>query len=359
MRIKRSTRKEKPSSRNLVIKFNGLEELNVPQITKDDNGHTSKSNVDVVAATGTDMLSGEEVKVHLTTVGKSAENEKRRSLSDFVNGTGTGIGNSKLREGGVVSFRDAWLNEESGAFVAPWCNVLAYTPEAAAEKIEQFDATSVRLYQNSSTQEYFGHVYFYETDPAKYLSGTDIESNATKIQELGLQQPGFIVRGLNANNEVVDAFMITKTYDSEARAMKSPKQIAGMINQAVENLEKYNEGQIKSHSVVPFNRLPISTSINDNNAALGHWKINNRSFNEISEEGDDIYAYPVISEFYRNPDKGDFVNSCFKISDERLDPALLGGLEYASAPVNSNETESAAPEPKPEAEEELYGDMDM
>ncbi len=296
---------------------------------------------------GIDLRNRNEVEVFLSDRGKAAENPNRPSIERLANGFKIGRDKYQLEEGGVVSFKGAFINDEK-SYIALWPNVMAYNKQDAVNYVKHSETATLDL-QKTESGKYYGALYCFENQPEKILSA-NIQDRETIYNAVGsaaqnYNAPAFVVRFVNSDNEVEACDFIRKKWDNENGKAFQPEDYASYVAKYVANMQE-KLGNDYEVSIVPAERFTISPKgINSGEedkakTTLLTFQSAYKALTTELENGDiENVAKGVV--FKTGGDNNEFVNAAFvnEPFDKGLDPVLIGGLKYSPNMVEENELE--------------------
>lgn len=403
MRVKTTPKARQPQkAESLVVK--------VTEFKFDEN----KNAVGIVGVT---FPSREKVEVALTDTGKYAENESRKSIQELRTGFKYGRDFFQLEEGGVVSYSKAY-KQQDGSYKATWTDVLAYT-ESDAKATLAFGACLVRLYTPRGTrqtitqlrkelgpvtppdklaeevekalplktQRYRGVVQRFE--PNHIMVANNIVDLQNPLQDFLEQprfapqdngdgqtsresmRPGFIVRSLNSEGEVVDYTDIPnyKFFDG-TKSMDITEQVAHVLGEA-QKLQAAELG--RTIDILPFAELaisPMALQSGVGNKMVGFRKASDACHTRSEDGVIEMFAFPAalkmsmdgmwVSSIVADYSPENSIDPVLIASKGTLKPAPSLGVEEESEPQHAPMSPGEANEAdrSPEAAEPYDEDAD-
>ena len=296
---------------------------------------------------GSDVRTGKDVTIFLSTIGKAASNQKRLSVEALRDGFKVKRDQYKLEPGGLISCKGAFqpMERGGGADITTWINVLGDNTKEVDKYVGHSPTAMLRMFGQEGSAR--GTVYVYENDPAKYVRGmtaedvreglVDVAQNATR--------PGFMIRVLDHEGRVVDYAQKAKYYNQQENRHLDPDEIAGVIAREAGAMVRQHPGC--SLDIVPIELISVSSKalITENgHSQLGAFQANASFFMIEQENGEtDLVCKDVFMKF--GGTSNEFINALF-VTDPYgpgVDPVLLGQLEYSPQYEYAQDSSVAAP----------------
>lgn len=312
---------------------------------------------DQVGIQGVNLVDGTDITVYLTTQGKSAENTNRNSLKKLRDGFKIGRTTYNLEAGGIVSFKQCFPLGDTGKHLSAWANAIAYNEEDAKNYAGRSTAALLQMGttkdQATGAEVHFGTLYTFNDQAPAHVLGNDGAAVKEELATVAgqLQNPAFLVRIVDADNQVVAYDFLRKSfYDKEAKARLDGAVIAEDVAGQVDKLLAENPGTV---NIVPAERYsvsPESLKTGDNGKSqLPHFATAAMAFTKkVNAEEYDVFCKDT---FYKTGgDRNQYVNGVYPIDrfGAGQDPVLLGGLTYSpalaieAAPTQADEAAPAA-----------------
>jgi len=274
-----------------------------------------------VGVKGQNLLSGEDITVFLTTIGKNAENESRPTIAVLREEEGLDVG-------GLMSFRQCWQPKGSSHHISAWPNMMARNKEDAKAKLGHSRAAMLQLGEKDGKP--YGTMYTFLDNPKLHIRGANsgaIKEGVAQITSK-LRKPSFLIRIIDDNKQVVTYNLFNKQWNTEAGRRMDGNEIASVLAQTVDKLQEKVSGTV---DIVPADRFTVTTKgLSGKKSRFSHFAALQKSYLEEDTNGD-VELFCKDTYFRVGGVDNTFVNDLYPIDPygKGQDPALLGGHSYS------------------------------
>ena len=320
----------KNDSKDIAVKVTGF--------IKNEQGATG--------VTGVNMSTGENVTVFLTDRGKDADNPKRNSLAKLEGGYKVSRDKYQLVPGGIVSFKSAFKMKDKDFYLSSWPNVLAHNPSDAEKYVTH--AKMAMLTMGESDNGPYGTLKVYDCNVNNHIVADSFDKIGASVRDLlansNYQKPGFLVRKMNENGEVIGFQTVMKTWNSVKGQPATTDEIADNLVAALK--EKAN-GEA-SYNLLPYEQYQVSPKSLETDAngksQLPKFLTAEKAFYKENEEGGTVvYAKEVYAKL--GGDNNEFVNAVHPVDryGEGVSPLDIGITVH----FDQEQTNTASAQTKP------------